>query len=351
MYLLSECVKCGVIDISKARYISAAKHAALRNSALEAGDVLVVKTGDVGKSAVVPDSLTGANISVHVAKIRLKDGYNPYFVSAFVNCSYGYAQLMKRSLKTTRPEIKLVELQDIQIPKMSDEFDALIEEVTRRGIDTRAESVRLYTQAQDLLTSQLGQVPQSSRNTTTRSLSEVFSAGRLDAEYFMPKYDGLLDTINSYKDGCAPISSLFRQVTTKCSRTELSYRYVEISDTNVGTSSATCNIIMMADLPDNAKIMTRNGDVLVSKVRANRFKAVLKKCGIQDTNFHTLRHTFATRCVEIGFDVKTLSEILGHASVNMTLKRYVHPSMKTKRENAVKKLVKTWEKWLVQWIS
>ena len=68
----------------------------------------------------------------------------------------------------------------------------------------------------------------------------------------------------------------------------------------------------------------------------NRFKAVLKKCGIKETNFHALRHTFATRCVEIGFDVKTLSEILGHASVNMTLNRYVHPSMKTKRENMEK---------------
>lgn len=68
----------------------------------------------------------------------------------------------------------------------------------------------------------------------------------------------------------------------------------------------------------------------------NRFKAVLKKCGIQDTNFHALRHTFATRCVEVGFDVKTLSEILGHSSVNITLNRYVHPSMKTKHENMEK---------------
>ena len=65
----------------------------------------------------------------------------------------------------------------------------------------------------------------------------------------------------------------------------------------------------------------------------NRFKNVLKKCGIQDTKFHALRHTFATSCVEVGFDVKTLSEILGHASVNITLNRYVHPSMQNKHEN------------------
>ncbi|MBQ7221399.1 MAG: hypothetical protein IJS28_10505, partial [Synergistaceae bacterium] len=197
-------------------------------------------------------------------------GYSPYFLSAFLNCKYGYYQLQRRGVKTTRPAVKLVELQDVQIPKMSDEFDSLIEEVTRRGIDARAESVRLYTQADSLLTSQLGQVPHDSTSTTTRSLSEVFSAGRLDAEYFMPKYDDILGIINSYKDGCATISSLFRQVTTKCSRTEPSYRYVEISDINIGTGSASYNDIQTPDLPDNAKIMTLKDDVLVSKVRPNR---------------------------------------------------------------------------------
>ena len=65
----------------------------------------------------------------------------------------------------------------------------------------------------------------------------------------------------------------------------------------------------------------------------NRFKKILKICGIEKASFHTLRHTFATRCIEFGFDIKSLSEILGHASVNITLNRYVHPSMKLKRDN------------------
>ena len=65
----------------------------------------------------------------------------------------------------------------------------------------------------------------------------------------------------------------------------------------------------------------------------NRFKTVTSICGIPNINFHALRHTFATRCVELGFDIKSLSEILGHASVNITLNRYVHPSMELKQEN------------------
>lgn len=64
-----------------------------------------------------------------------------------------------------------------------------------------------------------------------------------------------------------------------------------------------------------------------------RFKKILKESNIMDANFHVLRHTFATRCVEAGFDVKSLSEILGHSSVNLTMNRYVHPSMDLKKEN------------------
>ena len=65
----------------------------------------------------------------------------------------------------------------------------------------------------------------------------------------------------------------------------------------------------------------------------NRFKKIVASCGIEDANFHATRHTFATRCIELGFDIKSLSEILGHASVSITMNRYVHPTMALKREN------------------
>lgn len=68
----------------------------------------------------------------------------------------------------------------------------------------------------------------------------------------------------------------------------------------------------------------------------NRFKAITAACGIEDVNFHALRHTFATRCIEQGFDVKSLSEILGHAGVKITMDRYVHPTIELKQKNMEK---------------
>lgn len=67
-----------------------------------------------------------------------------------------------------------------------------------------------------------------------------------------------------------------------------------------------------------------------------KFKQVLEESGIAPANFHSLRHTFATRCIELGFDVKSLSEILGHSNVNITLNLYVHPTFELKKENMQK---------------
>lgn len=68
----------------------------------------------------------------------------------------------------------------------------------------------------------------------------------------------------------------------------------------------------------------------------NRFKSLLRESQISDANYHALRHTFATRCIEVGFELKTLSEILGHSNVNITLNRYVHSSLDLKKENMSK---------------
>lgn len=81
-------------------------------------------------------------------------------------------------------------------------------------------------------------------------------------------------------------------------------------------------------------VLSRDGMHLMEPcVLQYHFKKILKKLDIEEANFHILRHTFATSCIELGFDVKSLSEILGHSSVSITMNKYVHPSMALKQEN------------------
>lgn len=62
------------------------------------------------------------------------------------------------------------------------------------------------------------------------------------------------------------------------------------------------------------------------------FERVLEKSKVEKINFHGLRHTFATNCINLGVDYKTVSELLGHATVNITLNLYVHPQMSQKKK-------------------
>ena len=69
------------------------------------------------------------------------------------------------------------------------------------------------------------------------------------------------------------------------------------------------------------------------EVRSYRefFTRFLRRHGLPTIHFHALRHTFATRCIESGADPKTVSELLGHSTVAITLNLYVHPNLAQKR--------------------
>lgn len=71
-------------------------------------------------------------------------------------------------------------------------------------------------------------------------------------------------------------------------------------------------------------ISTKNGNIIETRSYQRTFESILVKCGVKHYNFHCLRHTFATRAIELGMDPKTLSEILGHTNVGITLNRYAH---------------------------
>jgi integrase len=78
-------------------------------------------------------------------------------------------------------------------------------------------------------------------------------------------------------------------------------------------------------------IFSQNSKPLEPRVIQYQFQKLLAKANLASFNFHTLRHTFATRCLEQGVDIKTLSELLGHASAVTTLKLYSHSCLKQKQ--------------------
>ena len=83
---------------------------------------------------------------------------------------------------------------------------------------------------------------------------------------------------------------------------------------------------------DSPFVVSSNGKPIPVRSYQRSFELLLKKLNISHKGFHSLRHTFATRAIECGMDVKTLSEILGHKNPTITLNRYAHSLTEHKKE-------------------
>lgn len=121
-----------------------------------------------------------------------------------------------------------------------------------------------------------------------------------------------------------PKSSARTKVVLSVPKTESSMRVIPIPEFLI-------EILLLYRCDADCYLLTGNETYTEPHQYYIRYRKFLERNRIDKYSFHTLRHTFATRCVEEGFDPKTLSEILGHANVTTTMSVYVHPTIQQKR--------------------
>lgn len=140
-------------------------------------------------------------------------------------------------------------------------------------------------------------------------------------------------------------------ITKSCRDSWINGQYVKVFDTTKTESSARTiplprqiiRYMRTLKRQTSSKFIVSGKSEYGAQVRSYQrtFERVLKRLNIEHRGFHVLRHTFATRALEVGMDVKTLSEILGHQNPSVTLTRYAHSLMEHKTEmmNRVGKLL------------
>lgn len=136
---------------------------------------------------------------------------------------------------------------------------------------------------------------------------------------------GLLQVRNTLSRGKERSAADGRLWCTEKPKTISSRRKIPIS------SEMRAVLLRAKERSRSAYVISKNAEFTSPRTLEYRFQRILRRCGISHYKFHVLRHTFATRCVEAGVDIKSLSEILGHASTSMTLNVYVHSSFEQKR--------------------
>ncbi len=97
-------------------------------------------------------------------------------------------------------------------------------------------------------------------------------------------------------------------------------------------STISYSVNLMQNSEDDTYVLTGTKRYIEPNKYRLYYNKMLKQLGIKHLKFHCLRHTFATRCIECGCDYKSLSQILGHSNVSITMNLYVHPQMEMKRK-------------------
>lgn len=270
-YIRGQDVKPFLLQDTSPRYMADSDFFRLKKYALSSNDILVSVVGTLGNACIIQNHEIPAIFSCKSTAIK-STGINPFYLLCYLNSKYGKSLLLRKERGAIQKGLNLDDLKTLDTPMFSDLFSECIEMCVNKAFDCIRQAKCNYRDATKQIEEIVGQEQELPEiNCSTKTISESFSStGRLDAEFYQEKYRAYETGILLAAQGYTYIKKEFLQIKEKCSRELDAYNYVEIGDIDVGAGTATFNAVNTNELPDNAKIMTKQGDLLVSTVRPNR---------------------------------------------------------------------------------
>jgi type I restriction enzyme S subunit len=197
-YLNVENIKEGYIDWSDIKYIDPLVHKLLWKSKVREGQVILTMAGTIGNATVAYKVPSELNSNQATAKITLKKGFSPFYLAVFLNSFYGKIQTKWEIVSNVQPNIFLWQIKRIKVfvPKGHDLIEK-IEKLYKNGLGLLSHANLLYSQAENLFLEELGlkDFKPKYEKTYTAKLSFAFSAHRIDAEYFQPAYEEVIEKL------------------------------------------------------------------------------------------------------------------------------------------------------------
>jgi restriction endonuclease S subunit len=202
-YLNVRDIKDGYIDFSDTKFISEKVNEILKKSQMKEGQIILTMAGTIGNVAVAHKIPTKVNSNQATAKITLKKGISPYFITAFLNCYYGKNQIIREIVSSVQPNIFLFQIKNFKVPTTSGKKQKEVEKIYIQGLNELENSKLLYRQAETLLLDELKikNLDLEDKLSYVVKLSEAEEQKREDAEYFQPKYKNLIEHIRKNCNG------------------------------------------------------------------------------------------------------------------------------------------------------
>lgn len=262
--------KENVFDLSRGAFISEKAHKQNPRTALIKNDVIISTVGTIGNCAVVDESILPANSDRHVGIIRIKNDYSPYVLSTFLLSKYGKIQTSREATGNVQLNLFIYKLKELEIPQFSSDFQSKIEQIVKSAHAKLSESKSLYAEAEDILLLELGLKNWHPRNTNinVKKLKESFlQTGRLDSEYYLPRYEDYAHLIEHYRGGYGQFSNvcMINEANYVPAANE-KYTYIELGNIGSYGNITDCTVAYGKDLPSRARRVVHTNNVILSSV-------------------------------------------------------------------------------------
>jgi len=263
-------------------YINKVTDEKMKSTRLKTGDVLLnivgATTSVIGRSSLVSDVFPKSNITQAMVFNRIKDiNFLPEYLFIFFQTYYGQIQVKRLARPTGQYNLNLNEVGKFIIPKISTDFQLKIASLIKLGHQNLDKRKASYQQAETLLLTELDLLnfKPSAENIAIKSFGESFgNSGRLDSEYYQPKYDEIIKKIKNYKNGWRRIREvLTSDIKSGTTPKEIKKEFIKNSNYFLRAESfnddLTLNYDALYSLDDDAfkkhkNITVQKFDVLVS---------------------------------------------------------------------------------------
>ena len=182
-------------------YVNITFHEKLKKSQIYTGDILIARSGSFGKASIYQNNETINSSDIIIVRAN-EDKINKFFLTAFLNSDLGKKQLFRFASGGLQGHVNLTILENLIVPILNNDLQKLIEKLVANSFEKLESSESKYSQSNTTLLSELNfsNWTPSLKNISIKKLSISFlETGRIDAEYYQPKFDELIKKLNTVR--------------------------------------------------------------------------------------------------------------------------------------------------------
>lgn len=236
-------------------------------SFIKAEDIIITKVGTPCYASILTDYDEIA-LSRTVMGLTGIHGINPYYLMVFLRCKYGFEQLFRQRELTIQYQLTLPRVKAVDVFVADDKLQKTVKRLCEKSRKLQKESNESYQLAEQTLVEIVKCSDFSTTSThSIKSINESFvRSGRLDAEYYQPKYESIAQKLNT-SETVLSLCNLYDKNFDP--QEQQSYQYIELADVGQSGDISDVDIQYGSDLPTRARRIVKSGQIIVSSVEGS----------------------------------------------------------------------------------